>query len=219
MTIDEIENLIEEHLLNYEGFSIGYTQTLREDRKKELEEATNIPSIYCSIIASYVGLGFQRLNFKLRGSHYGLMDKQTEIYANIMNLSLDKFPPVNNQIVTRNENSYAKEEILNWYKENVGKVIKVPSFWSVSQLIQPSTTMFSEPVMYKIKTLTEGTSCRSIIKLTEIIEPGKTTYEKEAIFKIDSMFRIDRVEDVWVSLTETSDVTNDLLLGNGYWEN
>jgi hypothetical protein len=148
----------------------------------------NLSSEEASIVYMYTHHNiYNKLNYNLRENSQNL-DEDIKEYTNLLNLSLEKLPSVNETTLYRDirypENGVA--HCLKYYKNNIGNVLSFNDFLSCHTddvIISDKKTDFQ----FVIKT-SKNSNAKDIQQLTLI------NLEKEILFKNMSFFLIEKVD-------------------------
>ena len=103
-----------------------------------------------------------------------------QFFADRLDNVLNKIPSFNDNYVYRMDSpDGSKEQILKWFKKNVGAIIQIPFFLSTSKENWENTE-----VIWRIKTLKSGSKGKDLTLLTN------NRSESEVLFKMNSYFKI-----------------------------
>lgn len=131
---EELENLIEMD----GGICYGYANVDKIGWNYERKNNADYEKFYYDfeysygakfILGSYAGTSCRRVNLYLRdcGSK---RNELLEEYKRLLNISLDELPSFNEKLCYRWVS--IPDEAINYLKQKIGLIIKIPQFWSTS---------------------------------------------------------------------------------------
>lgn len=180
----EIRDLIEERISNneIEGFC-----------SKDIE---NIVYIF-----SYSGWQSRWINSPLRDGKFA--NDTHENFVAQLNTSLDILTQPTNDFVFRMDDpeshlSISKMEYLNWFKYNIGTVLKIPFFLSTSV-----DKWEDSPIYWRIRLLRTKSLSRSLEELLH-----DHSEEKEVLFKTNAHLKILGIKENHIFLEEVLPIEN-----------
>lgn len=214
-SVEELNNLVHNVLMNNENFASSYGQIVNNEAiQNKFEEHVGIKWQYCGIIATYCSLGFRDINPCLRSKHYNCSRYYVNTFTNLLTEAITQLEQMDDQELCRNERHVGKVEAFVWFESHIGATIKHPAFTSTSLNWQP----VSERNMFKIKTKTQNSNSRNIIPILEIFQSNRAERENEILFEVNTTFSIDKIDNNVIYLKEINPQVDSLLLTNNYWK-
>jgi hypothetical protein len=167
------------------------------------EFATNYASNF--LLESYCWRTFEYVNDHLRNTCGIPTDEFVKEYQSVFNKLLDGIESYNDKVAWRWVNCFEGFEYL---KSQVGRIFQIPEFKSTS------VRQLQNRTYWHIKTH-ERSNGKMIFNH---IDKGKGEVEKEILFKSNSAFVIESVEENCIFIREVKNEKINFILCENYWQ-
>jgi hypothetical protein len=136
--------------------------------------------------------------------------KCKELFSKHLEVVMSKLPSFNGIAYRMDDPSGDKQDVLRWFKRNMGKKIQIPHFLSTAK-----EDYDNSPIVWQIQTLKAGSRGK------DITECANNDVELEVLFSRNSKFLIENidVDKGYVYLTEISDTVECDIILKGLYHN